>query len=73
MLGFLYGKSDLFNSGVHLFFAELETLGTPQIGEGIASILQFTVTEFEDMMRRGEILGSFTVAAYAYAKLYRLI
>ncbi|MEK7563330.1 MAG: NUDIX hydrolase [Patescibacteria group bacterium] len=73
MLGFLYGKSDLFNSGVHLYFAELETLGTPQIGEGIASISQFTVTEFEDMMRRGEILDSFTVAAYARAKLYRLI
>ena len=47
--------------------------GTPQIGEGIASISQFTVTEFEDMMRRGEILDSFTVAAYARAKLYRLI
>ncbi len=72
-LGFLFGTTNLYGSGAHLFFAELEAVGAPQIGEGIASIEQFTVAEFEELMQRGEILDSFTVAAYAHAKLRRLI
>lgn len=73
LLGFLYGSSNLYANGAHLFFAELDSVGAPQIGEGIASIEQFTVSEFEELMQRGEILDAFTVAAYAHAKLRRLI
>jgi ADP-ribose pyrophosphatase len=72
-LGFVYGMSHLSSSGAHLFFAELESVGAPQIGEGIASIEQFTVAEFENLMRRGDILDSITVSAYAHARLRRLI
>ena len=72
-LGFLYGSTNYSGSGAHLFFAELESVGLPQIGEGIESIEQVTVAEFEDLMRRGAILDSFTVAAYAHAKLRQLI
>lgn len=72
-LGFLYGTSNLYGSGAHLFFAELDSVGAPQIGEGIASIEQFTLAEFEDLMKRGDIIDSFSVGAYAHAKLRRLI
>lgn len=72
-LGLVYGASNLIGDSAHLFFAELESVGAPQIGVGIETIEQFTVAEFEDLMRRGDILDSFTVAAYAHAKLRRLI
>ena len=72
-LGFVYGSSHLLGSGAHLFYAELESVGAPQIGEGIESIEQFTIKEFEDLMRGGNILDSITVAAYSHAKLRRLI
>jgi ADP-ribose pyrophosphatase len=68
-MGFLYGNSNLYGSGAHLFFAELESVGAPQIGEGIIAIERYTVKEFEDLMLRGEILDSFTVGAYAHARL----
>lgn len=72
-LGFLYGASNLSANGAHLFLAELESVGAPQLGEGIGSVEQFSVAEFEALLVRGDILDSFTVAAYAHAKLHRLI
>lgn len=72
-LGFLYGTSNLSANGAHLFLAELESTGEPQLGEGIASVEPFTVAEFEDLLLRGEILDSFTVAAYTHARLRGLI
>jgi len=72
-LGFLYGTSNLSANGAHLFLAELESVGQPQLGEGIGSIEEFSIPEFENLLLRGEILDSFTVAAYTHAKLRRLI
>lgn len=72
-LGFVYGSSNLYSNGAYLFFAELESIGVPQIGEGVESIEQYTVGEFEDLIWRGEILDSFTLAAYTHARLRRLI
>jgi ADP-ribose pyrophosphatase len=72
-LGFVYGLSNLCANGAHLFFAELDTVGEPQLGEGIAAVEEFGVPEFEERMVRGEILDAFTVAAYTHAKLRRLI
>lgn len=72
-LGFLYGSSNLYASGAHLYFAELESVGAPQIGEGIAAIEQVSVAEFEELVRGGEILDSFTLAAYTHARLRGLI
>jgi len=72
-IGFLYGTTNIVNNGAHLFFAELASVGVPQVGEGIESIEQFSVAEFEDLLRRGEIVEGFTVAAYAHAKLLKLI
>jgi ADP-ribose pyrophosphatase len=56
-----------------LFFAKLESVGEPQLGEGIAAIEQLSVAEFEARLLAGEITDSFTVAAYAHAKLRGLI
>jgi ADP-ribose pyrophosphatase len=72
-LGFLYGTSNLSANGAHLFLAELEAIGEPQVGEGIGAIEEYSVAEFEDLLLRGDILDSFTVAAYAHAKLRQLI
>jgi 8-oxo-dGTP pyrophosphatase MutT (NUDIX family)/drug/metabolite transporter (DMT)-like permease len=72
-LGFLHGSTNLYANGAHLFFAELDSIGAPALGEGIASIEQYSRAEFEDLLVHGEILDSFTVAAYTHAKLRGLI
>jgi ADP-ribose pyrophosphatase len=72
-LGFLFGTSNLSANGAHLYLAELDAVGEPQLGEGIAAVETVTVAEFEDLLMRGEILDSFTVAAYTHARLRRLI
>ena len=72
-LGFLFGSANLYGSGTHLFLARLDAIGEPQIGEGIAAIEQFTVREFEERLLGGEILDSFTVAAYTHARLRGLV
>lgn len=72
-LGFLYGSANLYSSGAHLFFAELKSVGEPQLGEGIASIDLVTPAEFESLLLDGEILDSFTVAAFTHARLRGLV
>lgn len=72
-LGFLYGTSNHHANGAHLFLAELESVGEPQLGEGIGSVEVYSVAEFENLLLRGEILDSFTVAAYTHARLRGLI
>jgi ADP-ribose pyrophosphatase len=72
-LGFLHGSTNLYGSGAHLFFAEIESVGSPQIEEGITAIEQLTPKEFEARLLAGEIRDSFTVAAYTHAKLRGLI
>ncbi len=68
-LGFLHGSANLYANGAHLFYAELESVGAPQLGEGIVAIEQVTVAEFERMLLDGEIVDSFTVSAFAHARL----
>jgi ADP-ribose pyrophosphatase len=72
-LAFVHGTTNLYSSGAHLFFAKLESVGEPQLGEGIAAIEQYTVPEFEDLLLQGKIVDSFTVAAYTHAKLRGLL
>jgi len=72
-LSFIHGTTNLYSSGAHLFIAELDEIGEPQLGEGIAAIEQFTVREFEQLLLGGEILDSFTVAAYTHARLRGLV
>ena len=72
-LGFLFGSANLYSNGAHLFFAELDAIGEPQLGEGIVAIEQFSVREFEALLLGGEIVDSFTVAAYTHARLRGLV
>jgi ADP-ribose pyrophosphatase len=44
-LGFLHGTTNLYASGAHLFFAEIESVGAPQIGEGITAVEGSTYSE----------------------------
>lgn len=72
-LGFLYGTSNLSANGAHLYLAQLDAVGEPQLGEGIDTVETLTVAQFEERLLRGEILDSFTVAAYTHARLRGLI
>lgn len=72
-LGFAYGTTNQQANGARLFLAELEAIGAPQIGEGIAAVETFSVAEFEELLARGEILDAFTIAAYTHARLRGLI
>jgi ADP-ribose pyrophosphatase len=68
-LGVLHGATALMRHLVVLMYAELESIGTPALGEGIAEILLVTPTEIEKMIATGEITDSFTVAATYHARL----
>ncbi len=72
-LGFLYGSANLYASGAHLFFAEIASVGEPQLGEGISAIDLVTPAEFERLLLDGEIVDSFTVAAFTHARLRGLV
>ena len=68
-LGFLHGANNTFSGGGHLFLARLEAIGAGQLSEGIDTVLQITVDQFEQRVLSGEIVDAFTVAAFAHARL----
>jgi ADP-ribose pyrophosphatase len=72
-LGFLFGSTSLYGSGSHLFFAEIENLGVPQLAEGVQAIEEYTVDEFEGLLLRGDIVDSFTVAAFSHSRLRKFL
>lgn len=72
-LGFVYGSTNLYRAGSHLFLAQLESVGSPQLAEGIIAIERLTVPEFEDAIRQGNVLDAMTVAAFVHARLRGLI
>lgn len=72
-MGFVHGSTNLNYNGAHLYFGELESVGEPQLSEGISAVEQLTVQEFEAMLRRGEIEDSFTIAAFLHARLRDLV
>jgi ADP-ribose pyrophosphatase len=68
-LGLLHGASALMRHSVVLVYAELESIGTPALGEGIAEILLVSPAEFEQMIADSAITDAFTVAAAYHARL----
>lgn len=72
-IGFVYGATHLYNTGSHLFMAELSSMGAPQLAEGITAIELVARDEFEQLMLRGDILDSITVAAFSHARLKGLV
>lgn len=73
-LGFVYGSTNLFANGSHLYITHLKSLsGLPQLDEGVEAIESVTIAEFEKMMVEGKIEEAFTIAAFCQARLRRLI
>jgi ADP-ribose pyrophosphatase len=72
-LGLLHGSTSLMRQAVVLVYGEIETIGTPALGEGIGEILLLTGAELEGMVRDGAITDSFTVAAVFHARLQGLL
>ena len=56
-----------------LFFVELESYGRINTNEGITELLCLSLTEFERMIRDGQITDGFTIAAYIRAKIRNLL
>lgn len=72
-LGFLHGSTNLYYNGAHLFFARLASVGQPQLHEAIVGIERIAAAEFERLLLEGKIVDSFTVAAFAQARLRKLL
>ena len=72
-LGLLHGASARMRHSVVLVYAELESIGTPALGEGIAEILLVSPAEFEQMIADSVITDAFTVAAAYHARLRGLL
>lgn len=72
-LGFVYGSTNLYRAGAHLFLAHVGSIGSPQLAEGITAIEQLTTQEFENLIRKGAVLDAITVAAFTHARLRGLI
>jgi ADP-ribose pyrophosphatase len=72
-LGVLHGASALMRHSVVLVYAELEAIGTPALGEGIAEIRLASSAEFEQMIAESAITDAFTVAAAYHARLRGLL
>jgi ADP-ribose pyrophosphatase len=72
-LGLLHGASALMRHSVVLVYAELEAIGTPAIGEGIAEIVLVSPDELERMIADGAVTDAFTIAAAYHARLRGLL
>jgi ADP-ribose pyrophosphatase len=72
-LGFVYGSTNLYANGSHIFFATLKSIGIPQLNEGIENIEQYSPEDVESMVLNGQITESFTIAAFYHAKLRNLL
>ena len=72
-LGFVYGSTNLYANGSHIFFATLKSIGIPQLNEGIENIEQYSPEDVESMILNGQITESFTIAAFYHAKLRNLL
>ena len=72
-LGLYHSNTGLDGNDIHLFFAELESIGEPDINEGIENFHLVTTEELEEMIRSEKITDGFTIAAYTRAKLRGLI
>jgi ADP-ribose pyrophosphatase len=72
-LGGLEADSGITNDKTDMFLARLDNYGVDARHEGIASISAVSISELERMIRDGELSDSFTIAAYAQARLRGLI
>lgn len=66
---------DVYSSSDHvkIFFADIESYGEAEVQEGISEVLQVSVLEFEQMIRKNEITHMPAIIAYIRAKLQGLL
>ncbi len=72
-LGLVYPDSGISSQRVALFYAKVEVYGLGEAREAISDILPTSIADFERMIRENEITDSFTLAAFARAKVHSLI
>lgn len=72
-LGPLNLDTDSSGAPDQLFYAEIASYGQPEAAEAISDLRVVSMSEFERMIRDGEISEGYTLAAYARAKAYGLI
>ena len=72
-LGLIHSDTGLSSEGVKLFYAETTAIGQPEAYEAISELLPVDFSEFERLVREGEITDSFTIVAYTRAKLRNLL
>ena len=72
-LGLLHSATHQHANPIHIFFAHLNKVGAPQLAEGITSVEQVTVAEFERMVLASDITDGVTVSVFAHARLRGLI
>jgi hypothetical protein len=59
--------SGLLGSTVHLFVAEVDKLGNRDDGEAIDAIVALSFSELRELIAKGEVIDSFTIAAFTRA------
>ena len=72
-LGPVHTSTGLTRESFQLFLASLIGIGRPNLNEGIAEIVPISLHEIESLIATGELTDSLTIAAYARAKLRRLV
>jgi ADP-ribose pyrophosphatase len=68
-LGRLHGSSAFMSHMAVLFLAEVEEIGMPALGEGIAEIVLVSPSELERMIHEDQITDAPTIAAAYHARL----
>lgn len=72
-LGQLHVDTGLNGHVVEMFCATVSSFGRTEEHEAISELIRVTIPELERLISTGEITDSFTIAAYARAKLRKLL
>ena len=72
-LGRVFGSTGFMGLSVETYLARIGGFGKPALDEGIGEVILVSVERFEAMVRDGEIVDSFTLAAFLHARLRGLI
>jgi ADP-ribose pyrophosphatase len=67
-LGHVYQDAAADDTPVAFFYAEVGSFGNPETDETITDILPTDISEFERMIREGELKDGFLLTAYGLAK-----
>lgn len=72
-LGALRNNNGMISEVMHIYYAELRSIGKSNRAEGITDLKKVSSAELSELIRSGEIDDSHTVHAYTLARLEGLI